>query len=333
MPETPSIEDIIEARDAIAGIAVRTPLVLSALSGCTPDDVLLKLETLQPVGSFKLRGAAFAISRLDDAQKRAGVVCFSTGNHGRAVAYAARAQGIRATICLPSLASPVKRAAIEALAADIRVPGATQDEAEREVERLVREEGMTDIPPFDHPDVIAGQGTIALELLEDRPDLETIVVPLSGGGLLCGIAIAAKALKPSIRIVGVTMARGAAMVASLEAGKPVDVPELPTLCDALVGGIGLGNRYTLRLCQEYMDEVITLSEQEIYRGMTSLLFDERLIAEPSSALGHAAMIAGRLKPTGPTALIISGKNVDMQLIRRVINAEPITLGDETVAPD
>ena len=133
MPETPSIEDIIEARDAIAGIAVRTPLVLSALSGCTPDDVLLKLETLQPVGSFKLRGAAFAISRLDDAQKRAGVVCFSTGNHGRAVAYAARAQGIRATICLPSLASPVKRAAIEALAADIRVPGATQDDVKNAV--------------------------------------------------------------------------------------------------------------------------------------------------------------------------------------------------------
>lgn len=333
MPQTPTIEDIIAARSAIAAIAVRTPLVLSALSGCTPDDVLLKLETLQPVGSFKLRGAAFAVSRLDEAQKRAGVVCFSTGNHGRAVAYAAHAQGIRATICLPSLASPVKRAAIEALAADIRVPGATQDDAEREVERLVREEGMTDIPPFDHPDVIAGQGTIALELLEDRPDLETIVVPLSGGGLLCGIAIAAKAMKPSIRIVGVTMARGAAMVASLEAGRPVDVPELPTLCDALVGGIGLENRYTLRLCQELMDEVITLSEQEIYRGMTSLLFDERLIAEPSSALGHAAMIAGRLRPTGPTALVVSGKNVDMQLIRRVINAEPITLGDDVVAPD
>jgi len=333
MQPLPTLDDVRDAREAIADIAFHTPLIPSFLPGHADGDLLLKLESMQPVGSFKLRGAANAIARLGDAEKQAGVVCFSTGNHGRAVAYAARAMGIRATVCLPSRASSVKRAAIEALGADIRVPGELQEDAEREVERLVRDEGMTDISPFDDAAVIAGQGTIALELLEDRPDLETIIVPLSGGGMLGGIALAAKALKPSIRIVGVTMERGAAMVASLEAGHPVDVEELPTLCDALVGGIGLKNAYTLRLCQAYMDEVVMLSEAEIYRGLRSLLMDERLIAEPSSALGHAALLAGRIDLAGPTAIIVSGRNVDMQLIRRVMNNEAIALGDGFVTPD
>jgi threonine dehydratase len=169
---------------------------------------LLKLETVQPVGAFKIRGAANALARLDEAARIRGVACCSTGNHGRAVAHAGRQLGIRAVVCLSSLVPAVKVAAIEALGAEVRRVGSSQDDAQVEVDRLVAEEGMTDVPPFDHPHVIAGQGTIALELLESRPDLQAIVVPLSGGGLAGGIALAAKAIRPSIRIVGVTMDRG-----------------------------------------------------------------------------------------------------------------------------
>jgi len=327
----PTLNDVRAAHNAVAEIACVTPLVRSDLSEQLSQDILLKLETLQPVGSFKLRGAANAIACLDDEQRRAGVICCSTGNHGRAVAYTARARGIAATICLPRGVSPVKLAAIEALGADIRQVGSTQEEAEVEVARLVAQQGLTDIPPFDHPDVIAGQGTIALELLEERPDLATIVVPFSGGGLIGGIALAAKAIKPSIRIVGVTMARGAAMVASLDAGRPVDVEELPTLCDALVGGIGLHNRYTFRLCRDLVDEVVTLSESEIYRGMAALLRDDRLIAEPSSALGHAALIGGRISVTGPTAVVVTGRNVGLDLVATVLRGEPVRVGDLVVS--
>ena len=179
------------ARAAIAGVAVKTPLIASrCLDVAAKHPVFLKLETLQPVGAFKVRGAANALSRLDAEQRARGVVCCSTGNHGRGVAYAGRRLGVKATVCLSSLVPDVKVRAIEALGATVVRVGRSQDEAQHEVGRLVREEGLTDIPPFDHPAVVAGQGTIALEILEDRPEIETILVPLSGGGLIGGIALA-----------------------------------------------------------------------------------------------------------------------------------------------
>ena len=191
---------------------------------------------------------------------------------------------------------------------------------------MVREEGLTDIPPFDHPHVIAGQGTIALEILEDRPDIETILVPLSGGGLIGGIALAAKALKPSIRIIGISMARGAAMQASLKAGRPVEVEELPTLADSLGGGIGLENRWTFDLCRSLVDEVVLLDEVEIYRGMRTLLLEERLVAEGAAAVGHAALLAGKVKLGGPAAIIVSGQNAPMEQVLAIGRGEAVRLG-------
>ena len=208
MSDLPTIRNVRDAAEAIAGIALRTPLVKSSLADTSGSDVLLKLETLQPIGAFKLRGAAYALSKLDAAQKARGVVCASTGNHGRAVAYAASLQGVRATVCLSELVPDVKVRAIESLGAEVRRSGKTQEDAEEEVRRLVSKEGLVDISPFDDPDVIAGQGTIGLELLEDRPDLETLLVPMSGGGLISGIALAAKALQPSLRVIGISMDRG-----------------------------------------------------------------------------------------------------------------------------
>jgi len=315
------------ARAAIAGVAVKTPLIASrCLEGAARQPVFLKLETLQPIGAFKLRGAANALSLLGVDERARGVVCCSTGNHGRAVAFAARRLGVRATVCLSHLVPEIKICAIEALGGTVRRVGRSQDEAQVEADRMVREEGLTDIPPFDHPHVIAGQGTIALEILEDRPDIETILVPLSGGGLIGGIALAAKALKPSIRIIGISMKRGAAMQASLMTGRPVEVEELPTLADSLGGGIGLRNRWTFDLCRNLVDDVVLLDESEIYRGMRVLLLEERLVAEGAAAVGHAALLAGKVKLDGPAAIIVSGQNAPMEQVLAIGRGEPVTLG-------
>jgi threonine dehydratase len=328
---TPTISDIGKAAAAISGVALRTPLVASGeLSRRAGHEVLLKLEILQPIGAFKIRGAANAVSRLSDEQRRRGIGCCSTGNHGRAVAYAAARAGVRATVCLSSLVPDTKVRAIEALGAEVRRVGHSQDEAQAEIDRLVQREGLTDIPPFDHPDVIAGQGTIALELLEDRPDLAAIIVPLSGGGLISGIAIAAKARKPSIRIVGVSMEHGAAMHESLAAGRPVAVTEVASLADSLGGGIGLGNRWTFAVCRALVDETILVTEQEIYRGMQALFREQKVVTEGAAAVGPAALIAGKLKIDGPTAMIVSGHNVDPDQFLAIASGQPIKVGDQII---
>lgn len=296
---------------------MRTPLIRSHLSIETGHDVLLKLEMLQPVGSFKIRGAAYAISQLSDEQKKSGVACYSTGNHGRAVAYAARLNGIRATVCLSRLVPAAKVDAIEALGAEVKRVGESQDEAETEVRRLVQEYGMVSIPPFDDEHVIAGQSTVGIEILEQCPDAETIVLPVSGGGLLGGVAIVAKAVNPHIRIVGAAMENGSAMAASLQAGRPVRVREEPTLADSLGGGIGDDNKLTLELCREFADEFVLLSEEEILRGMSSLLFDDNLLVEGASAVGHGAILAGKLEVSGPTVILLTGRNVAPDQVRRI----------------
>jgi threonine dehydratase len=328
---TPDPAAIRQARAAIAATVQRTPLLpAAALSAHFGQEILLKLESLQPTGAFKLRGATNAIGRLDPEQRKRGVGCCSTGNHGRAVAYAAKRAGIRAVVCLSALVPENKVEAIRALGADVRRIGRSQDEAQAEIDRLARDEGLTDIPPFDHPDVIAGQGTIALELLEERPDLTAIVVPLSGGGLISGIAIAAKAVKPGIRIIGISMEHGAAMHESLAAGRPVEVTEVPSLADSLGGGIGLGNRYTFAACRALVDETILLSEAEIYRGMQALFREQRLVTEGAAATGVGALLAGKLRIDGPTAMIVSGHNVDPDQFLNVAAGQPVKLGDQSV---
>ena len=312
---------------AIQGIALCTPLIASRnLSARTGQPVWLKLETLQPTGAFKIRGAANAVKRLTADQRKIGVVCCSTGNHGRAVAYVAAKLGIPATVCVSSLVPENKVARIKALGAHLRRIGACQDDAQKEATLITEETGAIDIPPFDHPAVIEGQGTIALEILEDLADIDTILVPLSGGGLIGGIALAAKSLKPSIRIIGISMERGATMQASLAAGKPVEVEEVPSLADSLGGGIGTDNRWTFDLCRKLVDDVVLLSEAEIYAGMRALLLEDKIVAEGAGSVGAAAILAGKIKLKGPTALVVSGQNVDMQQLLAVSRSEPVPLG-------
>ena len=328
MHSLPGIEDIRAARKRIGPFAIDTPLIPSALGG----GVMLKLECFQPIGAFKIRGAANAIARLSEERKARGVVCCSTGNHGRAVAAVAGNSGIRAVVCLSNLVPETKVRAIEKLGAEVRRVGRSQDDAQKESDRLVEEEGLTEIPPFDHFDVVAGQGTIALEILDRQPQVETLVVPLSGGGLIAGIALAAKAVKPSIRIVGISMDRGAAMAASLGAGHPVAVEEFASLANSLGGGIGLDNRVTFQVCRDHVDEVILVDEEAIYRGMRSMFFDERMVAEGAACVGHAAYLAGRLHLDGPSAFIVTGRNVDTEQFAAVVGNRPVRLGEITVGP-
>ena len=321
MSQSVNLGDIYRARRAIAPWVRRTPLTRSeSLSELTGAEVHLKLETAHETGAFKIRGATNRLSALGAADRERGVVTVSTGNHGRAVALAARRSGTKAVVCLSELVPENKRTAIEKLGAELHVSGRSQDEAETEAERLERDHGLVPVHPFDDPFVIAGQGTIGLELLEDLGCVDTLVAGLSGGGLLGGIAVALKAANPAVRVIGVSMERGPAMVESVRAGRPMPVTEEASLADSLGGGIGLGNRHTFELVRRLVDDYVLVSEREIAAGMLHLFRHERLIAEGGASVGVAAMLAGRLPQLhGNVACIISGNNVDMDVYTRVIN--------------
>ncbi len=326
-----TLADIYAARRAIRGVADATPLVPSPHMSCVAGrEFLLKLENMQPIGAFKLRGALNAVRSLPGDVT--GVTCCSTGNHGRGVAYAARERGIRAVVCMSALVPQAKIDGIKALGAEVRICGKSQDDALAEAQRLCAEEGLVEISPFDDPKVIAGQGTIGLEMLEARPDLETLLVPLSGGGLAAGIAVAAKAIRPGVRVIGITMDRGAAMQASLLAGRPVEVDEVPSLADSLGGGIGLANRLTFPLCRDLLDDVVLVTEEEIYRAMQTLYYEDRIVAEGACVVGIAAVQAGRVAlGAGPVATVITGRNLDMALFTRVVTGQDVILGDYRIA--
>ena len=322
-----SLADIFAARRAITGIAVETPLVPSPfLSEAAGTEFLLKLELAQPVGAFKLRGAANALANLPADAK--GVICCSTGNHGRGVAFAAKARGIRAVVCMSRLVPAAKVEGIRALGAEIRIHGESQDEAQIESRRIADEEGLVEISPFDDAHVIAGQGTIGLELLEQQPDLGAILVPLSGGGLAGGIAFAAKRIKPGIKVIGITMENGAAMHASVRAGRPIEVREVASLADSLGGGIGLENRLSFALCRDCLDDIVLVSEAEIYRAMQTHYYEDRLVCEGASAVGAAALLADKLQGlTGPIASVVTGRNVDMAVFSDIMAGRDVSLGD------
>ncbi|HEJ2440352.1 hydroxyectoine utilization dehydratase EutB [Burkholderia multivorans] len=316
-----SLSDVYRARQRIAGRTCVTPLVASAaLSARAGVPVHLKLETLQPTGSFKIRGATNVLAELA-AQRVTRVVTASTGNHGRAVAHAARALGLEAAVCMSSLVPANKVDAVAALGARVAIVGASQDDAQAEARRLARDEGYAYVPPFDDPRIIAGQATIGVEILEALPDAGMLIVPLSGGGLFSGVAFAAKAIRPSIAVIGVSMARGAAMHASLAAGRPVDVEEQPTLADSLGGGIGLDNRYTFDLTRALADDVVLLDERSIARGIAHAYREERLVVEGAGAVGIAALLdeaVPRSRRDGPIVVVVSGANIDMAAHRRLI---------------
>jgi len=315
-----SHDAILAARTRLAGHVRRTSLEPSpSLTERAGVPVLLKREHHQVTGSFKVRGATNAVLSLPDEARACGIVGVSTGNHGRGLAHAAKAAGARCVICMSSLVPANKVEAIKALGAEVRIFGDSQDDAQEEADRLVAEEGLTMLPPFDHPHIIAGQGTVGLEMVEDLPDVDTVLVPLSGGGLISGIALAVKTVRPSARVIGVSMDHGAAMIESLRAGHPVPVTEEASLADSLGGGIGLDNQHTFAMVRDLVDETVMLTEDEIADGIRHAYWQEREVIEGGAAVGLGALVAGKVRPTGPTIVMLSGRNIDMTLHQRLMS--------------
>ena len=294
-------------------------MVPAPFLGAPGAPVALKLENEQETGSFKLRGATNKILSLDPDQRSRGVVAVSTGNHGRAVAKVCADLGIAATICISSRVPPVKVEAMQALGAHLVVAGPTQDDADAAARDLVGA-GLTFVHPFDDPLVIAGQGTVGLEILEWDPEVRTVVVPLSGGGLISGIAAAIKGTDPSIRVIGVSQDRGPAMYDSLRAGHLVDVVEEDTLADSLAGGLGPENHHTFAMCREMLDDTLLVGEQEIAAAMGVLYREAGLQVEGGGAVGVAALLAGTLHPDPPAVVVISGGNIAPDKLMTIVGA-------------
>jgi threonine dehydratase len=316
-----SLSEIVHARERLEGIAVTTPLL--SFGGPVPDDnaLWLKAESLQRTGSFKFRGAYNAVSALSPEEQGRGVITYSSGNHGQAVACAARLLGIPAVVVMPEDAIPVKVALTQRWGAAIEFAGLTSLDRQERAFALVKEHGYTVIPPFDDRRIIAGQGTVALEILDQQPDLEAVVVPVGGGGLISGIATAIKAHRPDVRVVGAEPEGGADAKASLETGKLVTLGHVETVADGLrTSRIGELNFATM---QECVDEVVTVPDEETLRAVGILAAEARLVVEPSGAVSTAAVLFGHTGLHARKAVaVISGGNVDPARLRACL-AEPV----------
>ena len=315
-----SAQDIVAAKVRITPHVLRTPLVPArALSLALGVEVSVKPETLQETGSFKLRGATNAMMSLSAEARARGVVTASSGNHGPALAYAATRLGAASTICLSQMVPENKIANVRANGGTARVEGRDYDQSMEVCKRLVADEGLTLVHPFDNPAVVAGAGIIGLELAEDADNLDCVLVPLSGGGLLAGVATAIKARAPKVRVIGVSMERGAAMIASLKAGKPVDVAEVETLADALGGGIGLDNKWTFQAVRTLVDDCVTVKEEAIAEAMRLIHRHQGLIVEGAGAVGVAALLTGAVKTKGRAACVLSGRNIAPEAFINIVS--------------
>ncbi len=319
---TITLDDIRAAQQLLRGVAVRTPLILCPHQHADRQ-LWFKPESLQPIGSFKLRGAYNKIASLTGEERNRGVITYSSGNHGQGVAYAARALGARAIIVMPSSAPRNKIDATRALGAEIVSVGPSSSERQARAEELARQHGYVIVPPYNDERIIAGQGTIGLEILEDLPDVETVLVPVGGGGLSSGVATALKLSRPDINVIGVEPELAADAKASMEKGELVTLPgeqTARTLADGLrTQSVGPINFEHLR---RYLDKIVTVSEDEILRAMRMIALNAKLVAEPSGAVTFAAFIfhAAELPPTHQNVAVISGGNVEPELLARIMTA-------------
>jgi len=320
--ELVSIGDVRAAAAHLDGVAVRTPLLSCPWAG---DGLWLKPENLQPVGAFKLRGAYHAVACLAPGVRQRGVVTHSSGNHGRALAYAAGKFGVPAVIVMPTTAPRVKIAAVEALGAEIvLVPPAERESA---MSAVVADRGMSPIPPFDHRDVIAGQGTIGTEIIEDFDAVEVVLVPVGGGGLASGISTAIKALKPHVSVIGVEPEFAAETQESLRAGELRTWPIEATYRTMADGVRTSPSALTFAHMTAHLDDIVTVSEDEIASAVGLLAREAHLVVEPSGALGPAAYLYRRdTFPPGRTVSVVTGGNLDPQLFADLVMRAPLDLG-------
>jgi threonine dehydratase len=318
----PSLEEFEAARVTVAAVIDRTPMESSrSLSEVLGSDLWLKCENLQRTGSYKIRGAYNRLVHLSDDEKARGVVAASAGNHAQGVAFAARELGIRATIFMPVGVALPKLSATKEYGAEVVLSGNVVDETLRAAAAFAKETGAVFIHPFDHRDVVMGQGTLGLEILEQQPDVDTILVPIGGGGLISGVASAVKQkaaeLGRTVRIIGVQAANAAAYPVSLIAGEPTEITITPTIADGIAvskpGGINF------EIIRDVVDEVITVEEDDIARALLVLLERAKLVVEPAGAVGIAAILAGKVQHTGTTVAILSGGNIDPLVMERIIS--------------
>ena len=311
------IDDVRAARKLLDGVVRMTPLehsrVLAAAAG---GPVHIKCENLQRTGSFKIRGAYTRIARLTDAERSGGVVAASAGNHAQGVALAAQLLDTRATVFMPVSAALPKIDATRNYGAEVRLAGRTVDEALDVAREFEAETGAVLVHPFDHPDIVAGQGTVGLELLEQCPDVRTVLVCTGGGGLVAGIGVAIKALRPDVRVVAVQAERAAAYPASLEAGRPLALDRMATMADGIA--VGRPGDLPFALIQEVVDEVVTVSEAAISKALLLCLERAKLVVEPAGAAAVAAVLAEPQRWEPPMVSVVSGGNVDPVLLLRVI---------------
>ena len=318
----PTLADFEAARATIGSVAEITPMESSRSLGEVIGSALwLKCENLQRTGSYKIRGAYNRLSHLSAEEKQRGVVAASAGNHAQGVAFAARELGIRSTIFMPIGVALPKLSATKEYGADIELTGHVFDETLKAAIEFADETGAVFIHPFDHFDIVAGQGTLGLEILEQRPDLDTILVPIGGGGLISGVASAAKQkareLGRTIRIIGVQAANAAAYPVSLIEGEPTLVPISPTIADGIA--VSRPGLLTFEIVRDVVDEVITVEEDDIARALLVLLERAKMVVEPAGAVGVAAILAGKVRDTGTTVAILSGGNIDPLVMERIIS--------------
>jgi len=318
----PSLAAIREARERVAAVVSTTPMEDSRfLSETLGHPVQLKAENLQRTGSYKIRGAYNLLAQLSDDDKARGVVAASAGNHAQGVALAARELGIAATIFMPLGVALPKLQATRGYGAEVVLHGAIVDETLRAAAEFAERTGAVLIPPFDHPEIVAGQGTLALEILDQVPDVANVVVPIGGGGLISGIATVFAQLAPElgrrVRVIGVQAQNSAAYPPSLEAGAPLTIATLPTIAD----GIAVGRPGTLNfdIIRRTVDEVVTIEDDETAKAIVVLLERAKLVVEPAGAVGVAALLAGKLDLEGPTVVILSGGNIDPMIMERIIS--------------
>jgi threonine dehydratase len=303
-------QDVREAAAGLAGVAVRTPL-----RWVEPLNAYLKLENLQPVGAFKLRGAFTAIRRMPADARRHGVITYSSGNHGQAVAYAAQFLGTRAVVVMPETAPAVKVAGVRKWGGEVVFAGRTSEDRQRKAEELATHEGLAVVPPFDHPDIVAGQATLGLEIGEQLPDVATVVVPVGGGGLIAGVVMGLDTAGRSARVWGVEPAGAPKLKRSVEAGRPVRLERTASIADGLitltVGAVPFAH---LAAHRDRLAGVALVDDDTLRDTVQFLWHHCRLGVEPSGAATAAAVRSGAVRPTPPTVLVVSGGNVDPSVL-------------------
>ena len=314
-----NLNDFKKAHESISPYIKYTPLIHS-LELSKNLDVYLKLECLQVTGSFKLRGATNKLLNLTNEQKNKGVIAVSTGNHGKGVAHAAKQIGIKSTIFMSNMVPEHRKKAIESLGAKVEIIGNNSDEADLYAREFAKKNNITLVHPFDDLDVIAGQGTVGLEMLEVMPDIDSVIIPTSGGGLIGGIALAIKLQKPNVKVIATSMKRGPSMYESLKAGKPVDVKEEETLADCLGGSIGLENQYTFGICKDVIDDFILIDEPKIAEGIKFNFEKHKLVTEGAAATSIMAVKDQLSSHFGKnTICLLCGGNIDSELFGKIIS--------------